>query len=46
MIRLSDLKASFQDLKHLSKHERMVQVCGLLTAYFQQDNIQPIIVGG
>src|SRR5699024_6946125 len=46
MIHLNELKEKFQDLKYLSKHERMIQVCGLLTTYFQQDNIQPIIVGG
>ncbi|WP_067725081.1 DUF6036 family nucleotidyltransferase [Oceanobacillus damuensis] len=46
MIPLNELKDRFDKLKHLSKHERMVHVCGLLAAYFQKDNIQPIIVGG
>lgn len=46
MIQLIELKQAFNELKHLSKHERMVQLCALLTAYFQKDNIHPIVVGG
>ncbi|ALX49258.1 hypothetical protein [Lentibacillus amyloliquefaciens] len=46
MIRLNELKQHFKELNSFSKHERMIQVCGLLTAYFQQKNIHPIIVGG
>jgi len=46
MIQLNELRDKVKELKNLSKHERMVQICALLTAYFKKDNIQPIIVGG
>ncbi|MEC5424541.1 hypothetical protein QGM71_13655 [Virgibacillus sp. C22-A2] len=46
MIQLNELKREFTKLIHLPMHERMLELCGLLTAYFQNDNINPIIVGG
>ncbi|MBP1968438.1 hypothetical protein J2Z83_000530 [Virgibacillus natechei] len=46
MIQLNELKNEFEGLEVLSKHEKMLQICALLTAYFQKDNIKPIIVGG
>jgi len=46
MIHLNELKKRFRELKDFSKHERMIQLSGLLTAYFKEENISPIIVGG
>ncbi|WP_163971478.1 hypothetical protein [Oceanobacillus halotolerans] len=46
MIQLIELKREFDKLVHLSKHERMIEMCALLTEYFQKDCIKPIIVGG
>ena len=46
MIRLSELKAEFSKLNLLSKHERMLELCGLLTSYLSESKITPIIVGG
>lgn len=46
MIQLNELKREFAALGNLSKHERMLAFCGLLTAFFQKDGIKPIIVGG
>ncbi|MBY7142181.1 hypothetical protein KFZ56_03555 [Virgibacillus sp. NKC19-3] len=46
MIQLNELKREFAELGNLPKHERMMEICALLTEYFQKDNIKPIIVGG
>jgi hypothetical protein len=46
MMPLNELKNQFKKLIHLSKHERMLELCGLLSEYLQQFNIKPIIVGG
>lgn len=46
MIQLSELKKEFGNLVSLTKHERMLAFCALLTDYFQKDGIKPIIVGG
>lgn len=46
MIQLNELKREFAGLTNLSKHERMLMFCALLTAFFQRDGIKPIIVGG
>src|SRR5690625_3569322 len=46
MTRLIELKKEFAKLGHFAKHERMLELCGLLTVYFKEDKIKPIIVGG
>ncbi len=46
MTRLNELKRGFSKLITLDKHERMLELCGLLTAYFEKDGIRPVIVGG
>ncbi|GAB3046305.1 hypothetical protein [Virgibacillus ainsalahensis] len=46
MIQLNELKNEFKNLLQFSKHERMLQASALLTAYFELENIKPIIVGG
>ena len=46
MMHLSELKKEFAKLVHLSKHERMLELCALLTDYFQGKGIRPVVVGG
>lgn len=46
MIRLNELKKGFAVLENLPKHEKMMEICALLTEYFKKYNIKPIIVGG
>lgn len=46
MTRLTELKQGFTNLSHLSKQERMLEMTALLTEYFKDDDIKPIIVGG
>ncbi|WP_077324256.1 DUF6036 family nucleotidyltransferase [Virgibacillus siamensis] len=46
MIQLNELKMEFNNLINLRKHERMLEFCALLTAFFHEDGIKPIIVGG
>src|SRR5690625_7841733 len=46
MTRLIELKKEFAKLGHFAKHERMLELCGLLTVHFKEDKIKPIIVGG
>ncbi|GAA0604002.1 hypothetical protein GCM10009001_21390 [Virgibacillus siamensis] len=46
MIQLNELKDEFKNLIKLTKHERMLEFCALLTDFFQKDGIKPIIVGG
>ncbi len=46
MTRLRKLKEGFIKLTSFEKHERMIELIALITEYFEQDKIQPIIVGG
>lgn len=46
MTRLTEIKQGFSNLLHLSKQERMLEMAALLTEYFEEDDIKPIIVGG
>lgn len=46
MTRLNKVKYGMKKLISLPPHEKMIEFCGLLTAYFERDGIYPIIVGG
>lgn len=46
MIPLTELKEEIRKLTHLSQHEKMLEMCALLTDYLQFYNIKPIVVGG
>ncbi|WP_404454637.1 hypothetical protein LG329_06005 [Virgibacillus necropolis] len=46
MMHLNELKQEFKKLTHLSKHKRMLELCALLTDYFQENEMKPVVVGG
>lgn len=43
---LNNLKLEFEKLVKLPKHVRMLEVCSLLTEYFHEYGIKPVVVGG
>ena len=46
MTRLKILKDEFTRLTELNPHERMLRLVAMLTKYFHDEGIKPIIVGG
>lgn len=43
---LNKLKLEFEKLVNLPKHVRMLEVCSLLTEYYHETGIKPVVVDG
>lgn len=46
MTRLSKAKNDLEKLYNLGKHDRMIGLTAILTEYFEETKLQPIVVGG
>ncbi|ESU31990.1 hypothetical protein G3A_13875 [Bacillus sp. 17376] len=45
MITIEDLKKEFELIKDKPKFQKMLDFASILTSYFEQENIKPIVVG-